>query len=173
MESSYLNLRIRNATIEDSATLLSWWNDGSVMAHAGFPEGLKTTLEHVQQQILSCDEKKRILIIELDKQAIGEMNFKYIMDDVVSIGIKLCESSHQNKGLGKLCLSMLIHELFKMHVSKVICDTNLANVRAQHVYESLGFIKTAIHRDAWRNQVGELQSIVDYELKESDFHSSL
>lgn len=173
MECCYLNLRIRNAINEDGAILLKWWNDGSVMAHAGFPEGLKTSLEKIQEQIAGWNDKKRCLIIELDNQAIGEMNYNFISADVVSIGIKLCETDYQNQGLGKRCLSMLIRELFNMNARQVICDTNLNNIRAQHVYESLGFRKTAIHENSWENQIGELQSSVDYELKESDFVSYL
>ncbi len=43
-------------------------------------------------------------------------------------------------------------------------DTNLKNERAQHVYEKLGFRKTAVEYDSWTNQVGELQSQVFYTL---------
>lgn len=39
----------------------------------------------------------------------------------------------------------------------------------QHVYELLGFKKTAIHENSWKNQLGELQTTIDYELKVSDF----
>jgi uncharacterized protein YodC (DUF2158 family) len=34
------NLTIRNATSKDTSILCKWWNDGKVMAHAGFPNGL-------------------------------------------------------------------------------------------------------------------------------------
>ena len=37
-------LRIRNAVPADCRRLADWWNDGAVMAHAGFPNGLGTTL---------------------------------------------------------------------------------------------------------------------------------
>ncbi|WP_279306871.1 hypothetical protein [Paenibacillus pseudetheri] len=33
------NLVIRNATANDVPLLYSWWNDGKIMAHAGFPNG--------------------------------------------------------------------------------------------------------------------------------------
>lgn len=47
----YKNLRIRNATIEDAKILTTWWNDGAVMAHAGFPNGIGETPEHVAEKI--------------------------------------------------------------------------------------------------------------------------
>ena len=42
MEHTYKNLTIRNATVDDAAILADWWNDGTIMAHAGFPDGLGT-----------------------------------------------------------------------------------------------------------------------------------
>jgi ribosomal protein S18 acetylase RimI-like enzyme len=46
----------------------------------------------------------------------------------------------------------------------VLLDTNLNNTRAQHVYEKLGFQKTGVRLNSWTDQLGRLQSAVDYEL---------
>ena len=35
----YRNLTIRDAVVQDAEQLAQWWNDGRVMAHAGFPNG--------------------------------------------------------------------------------------------------------------------------------------
>ena len=40
-------LTIRQAEAADAKQLAAWWNDGAVMAHAGFPNGLGTTEEEV------------------------------------------------------------------------------------------------------------------------------
>lgn len=65
---------------------------------------------------------------------------------------------------------MLINDLFKdLGYKKIVLDTNLNNLRAQHVYEKLGFQKLRVNVDAWKNQLGELQSSIDYELEEKDF----
>ena len=65
---------------------------------------------------------------------------------------------------------MLIDFLFtKLQYQKIILDTNLKNERAQHVYEQLGFRKVQVRENSWRNQLGELQSSVDYELLPDDF----
>ena len=37
------NLIIRNATIQDATFLATWWNDGKIMAHTGFPNGTGQT----------------------------------------------------------------------------------------------------------------------------------
>lgn len=47
--------------------------------------------------------------------------------------------------------------------------TNLKNERAQHVYEKLGFTKLRVNENSWINQIGELQSSIDYELYQKDF----
>lgn len=60
---------------------------------------------------------------------------------------------------------MLICALFEESgYEKIILDTNLKNERAQHVYEKLGFKKVRINYDSWKNQIGELESSMDYEL---------
>ena len=47
---------IRDAKIEDAARLCRWWNDGDVMAHAGFPNGLGTTVARVEAQIKNAGD---------------------------------------------------------------------------------------------------------------------
>ena len=47
MNLQYSNLTIRTAVPADAEQLAAWWNDGAVMAHAGFPLGLGITEEKV------------------------------------------------------------------------------------------------------------------------------
>ena len=37
------------------------------------------------------------------------------------------------------------------------------------IVQKFGFKRIAIHCDSWKNQLGELQSTVDYELTKGDF----
>lgn len=175
-------LCIKNAEQEDCKQLVSWWNDGAVMAHAGCPNGLGTNEEKVQKQIAAdSDDTRRRLIIWYDGNRIGEMSYANLGDSLeetgedtienrtADIGIKICNPTFQEKGLGKIVLSMLIRELFSRGYTKIVLDTNLKNKRAQHVYERLGFQKVNIRMDAWIDQVGEKQSVVDYELTKEHF----
>lgn len=170
MKIIYNDLCIRNAEEKDCEQLAAWWNDGSVMAHAGFPNGLGITEAEIQEQIANdSDSTKRRLIIEYRGNAIGEMSFYVYEGKKVEIGIKICNSAFQGKGLGRVVLSMLIEELFSKGYELVFLDTNLRNTRAQHVYELLGFKKTAIYENSWENQLGEPQTLIGYELRISDF----
>lgn len=162
----YENLTVRQAEAADARQLCAWWNDGAVMAHAGFPDGLGTTEEEVIKGL-----GKGRMVIEESGRLIGECNYREVNDGVAEIGIKICETDCQNRGVGRKVLSMLIGWLFRSGCSKIILDTNLANTRAQHVYESLGFCRVRTNIDSWRDQRGRLQSSVDYELTKEAFVS--
>lgn len=164
------NLTIRNAAVRDAEQLAAWWNDGAVMAHAGFPMGLSESVEEVAEKIGKDTEENRRLIIEKDGRPVGEMNYRKVAEGVAEIGIKICDFSLHGQGLGKKLLSMMISSLFRdFGYQKIVLDTNLENKRAQHVYEELGFRKVCVHENSWRNQLGEPQSSVDYEMYPGDF----
>lgn len=173
MERKYNELTIRNARKEDAGQLCTWWNDGAVMAHAGFPNGLGTTVEEVTAKIdEESDETVRRHIILWKDAAIGEMVCRNLGNSTCEIGIKICDANSQNKGLGKIALSLFIDGLFhEFGYRKILLDTNLENKRAQHVYEQIGFRKIRTNIDSWKDQLGNLQSSVDYELTEQDFIS--
>ena len=168
------SLTIRDATLADAPLLGKWWRDGGVMAHAGFPNGLTITDGEIAESLKNdTDETHRRLIIEADSIAIGEMNYRRKGDNIAEIGIKICDFSMQNKGLGTRFLRMLIEALFSRGYEKIILDTNFNNKRAQHVYEKIGFIKVGERVDSWKNQLGEPQSSIDYELTKTGYIEQL
>lgn len=172
MNICYHDICIRDAEPKDCAQLATWWNDGAVMAHAGFPKGLGITAAQVEQQIAAdTDTTRRRLMIDYQGTSIGEMCFYVSEHTKYEVGIKICEPSFQEKGLGRIILSMLIEELFHRGATLIFLDTDLKNTRAQHVYELLGFKKVAVRPDSWKDQLGQLQSTVDYELINKDFHN--
>lgn len=161
----YEDLTIRQAEPADAKQLAAWWNDGAVMAHAGFPNGLGTDEEKVIKGLGSgC------MVIAENDRLIGECSYRDVGSGVAEIGIKICEADCQNRGVGRKVLSMLIGWLFQNGYAKIVLNTNLANTRAQHVYESLGFRKVRTNMNSWKDQLGRLQSSVDYALVETDFH---
>ena len=164
MELQHGNILLRDATKTDAKQLAEWWNDGAVMAHAGFPNGLGTTVEEV---IAGLGNGR--LVLQEGERLIGEACYRKVGEAIVEIGIKICETDCQNRGLGRIILSMLISWLFEQGFEKIVLDTNLTNKRAQHVYESLGFQKMRVNVDSWTDQLGNKQSAVDYELTEDNF----
>ena len=164
MHIQYDTLLIRDAVTADAQQLTAWWNDGAVMAHAGFPLGLGTTVE-----IVIAGLGNGRLVLEENERLIGEACYRKVGEGIAEIGIKICETDCQNRGLGRIILSMLISWLFEQGFEKIVLDTNLTNKRAQHVYESLGFQKMRVNVDSWTDQLGNKQSAVDYELTEDNF----
>ncbi|MCL2839941.1 MAG: GNAT family N-acetyltransferase [Defluviitaleaceae bacterium] len=165
------NLTIRNAMSGDAEQLCTWWNNGEIMAHAGYPNGLGETPESTRKSLAKdSDETCRRHIIEQDGYPIGEMVYRN-KGGAAEIGIKICEVSSQEKGIGTVLLTMFIDALFTHYgYEKVILDTSLTNKRAQHVYENkLGFKKLRINENAWRDQLGKWQSAIDYEMTKEDW----
>lgn len=160
---------IRDWTYNDVATILKWWNDGSVMAHAGFPLGLNKTREDIEWLIQNSDGKHR-MIIEIHNHRVGELVYYEVDRKSVEIGIKICETAFQNKGYGTTILKMLITYLFQeLCYDRIVLDTSFENTRARHVYEKLGFTQVAIHEDAFMDQLGNALTVVDYALDKKDW----
>ena len=171
MNLTYKKITIREAIPADAKQLCIWWNDGLVMAHAGFPNGLgiseKAVIEKLEMQDLQNTCRH---IIEYEGRPIGEMNYIRMDEKACEMGIKICEADMQNRGIGKLVLSLFIKGLFEeLGYNKICLYTNLNNKRAQHVYEQLGFQKVRVNLDSWKDQLGNLQSSVDYELVRDGF----
>lgn len=172
MHLTYKQITIHNAEEKDAQILANWWNDGAVMAHAGFPNGLGTTAKKVAGDLVKdSDDTRRRLILEYEGCPIGEMCYRNVGNGTADIGIKICEQSYQEKGIGRIALSMLIQALFDSGYATIALDTDLENKRAQHVYEKLGFQKLRVNENSWKNQLGQWRSSVDYALTEEDFHN--
>ena len=165
-------LTIRNALSSDAEQLCEWWNDGKIMAHAGFPNGINTSVDEIKKSLATdSDETHRRHIIELNGKPIGEMNYRNKGSNIAEIGIKICDFTEQEKGLGTTLLTIFIDTLFTQYgYDKIILDTNTKNKRAQHIYENkLGFKMVRVRENSWRDQLGELQSAIDYELTKEDW----
>jgi len=168
------NLTIRNAKPSDAEQLCIWWNDGKIMSHAGFPNGLNEQPAKIRESLAKdSDETRRRHIIENNGTPIGEMNYSNKGEGVAQIGIKICDFTQQEKGLGTTLLIMFIDALFSHYgYYKIILDTNTKNKRAQHVYENkLGFKRVKVRENSWVDQLGEPQSYIDYELLKEDWKS--
>lgn len=168
-------LMIRSAEIRDAEQLTAWWNDGKVMEHAGFPHGLGTSEDEVKKLIENGDKDgKHRLVIEIDGKPSGEMCWSKVGESpkTAEIGIKICDLPHQEKGFGTSLLKMLIGYLFEEEGFEAVClDTMIENKRAQHVYEKLGFVKLRENKDCWTDQLGNLRTSVDYELKRENWEA--
>lgn len=168
MNKKLKHITIRSAEINDVELLKAWWSDGAVMAHAGFPNGIETDKEKLKQRIINQQGKEdssQLLVIQNEDYRIGEMNYRSVGESVYEVGIKICDKEERSKGHGRLCFILLLDHLFNTNkAKKVILDTNMKNTGAQKFYEGLGFIKVKENIDCWKDQLGNLQSAIDYEM---------
>ena len=88
MHLQYHDLTIRDALPSDAPQLVLWWNDGAVMAHAGFPLGLGTTIEKEAARLPAPGR----LMLEYRGRPIGEMSWRDA-ENAAEIGIKICDGT--------------------------------------------------------------------------------
>lgn len=164
------DLTVRRASLNDAPLLAAWWNDGRLMAHAGFPQGTGQTAAQVEAELRDDAGRRRCrLILEKGRSPVGEMIcFATEENGTMGIGIKI-GVEHQNQGLGKQYLSMVVAALFASGCQKVVLDTDSENRRAQHVYETLGFRRGLICPDAFQDPAGHMHTAVNYSLIPTDF----
>jgi RimJ/RimL family protein N-acetyltransferase len=162
-------ITIRSAIEKDIDVLCSWWADGKVMAHAGFPNGLETDKVKLLDRIVKQNREEypnhQLLMIEIDGfKPIGEMNYRLVEEDVFEIGIKICDFNEHSKGYGKVAIELLLEYLktYK-NAKKIVLDTNLKNTKAQRFYKQLGFEEVRVEKDSWKDQLGVLQGAVHFE----------
>ncbi len=175
------NIVIRSAIVDDAIQLNKWWNDGKVMEHAGFPNGIGESLDDTIANIRGREGKlSQLCIIEIDGKRVGELSYSIRGDGAAYPGWKICEFGYQNRRYGPKIIRMLFEFLFtdevinsKFLIEKIVWDTMLENKRAQYVYENkLGARKIGVRQDCWKDQNGQLRTAVDYELSKEDFFNA-
>lgn len=169
---------IRSVTLDDAILLNEWWNDGKVMEHAGFPNGLGQSLDDIIENIKSSEGKlSQLCMIEIEGRPIGELNYSIKGDGAAYPGWKICDFAYHNRGYGPKIITMLLEFLFtneyinsKFPIDKIIWDTMVENKRAQYVYEhKIKARKIGIKENSWQDQLGNWRSSVDYEINREEF----
>ncbi len=165
---------IRTVTDDDVFYLVKWWNDGCVMEHAGFYDGIDTTCQRVYCQIQDeMDEKEKLrLIIEINKNPVGEMVYK-VQNNDVEIGIKICERNYQNHGYGQKILIMFFDELFSRGYKNILISTLKRNKRARYVYKKLGAKIQKIEYKSYKDSYGEMLDCIFYILNSEEFYRNI
>lgn len=172
---------IRSANIDDAVQLNKWWNDGNVMDHAGFPNGLGQSLEDTIRSIENWEGKlSQLCIIEIDGRSVGELSYRIKDDNTAYPGWKICDFNYQNQGYGTKIIMMLFEFIFtdeainsRIPIKKIVWDTMIENKRAQYTYENkIGARKVGIRKDSWKDQTGKLRTSVDFEISKGRFFNA-
>jgi RimJ/RimL family protein N-acetyltransferase len=112
MEIRSDNICIRKATIDDARILCTWWNDTEIMAYAGFPNGWNISEEEIVKMLSKeTDKDAGRLIIEIDDKPCGEMVYNNKENNVVELGLKMCDPAIITKGYGAKALKMFMNHV--------------------------------------------------------------
>jgi ribosomal-protein-alanine N-acetyltransferase len=143
-------LVIRTATAQDANLLHELWTDPRVMAHVGFPHGLRITRREIEQRLQEPVESEfdRVLVVVL--AATGESMGECAMhtpdeEGIAEIDVKLLPSFWGNK-YGTEVSRGLVGYLFN-HTPCLAVGTspNVANIASIKMQETVGGVRVGEH----------------------------
>lgn len=138
-------VELRPTTEADLDDLAALWNDGDVMLHVGFPDGLGATPQHMAAWLerLRADPARRHYSVHTpDLGFCGEVYARIdAANDLAELDIKL-RTEAQGRGIARAALGRMISEVFSAgEVSRAYVEPDRRNVAAVALYERLGFLE--------------------------------
>lgn len=139
-----MKIVIKETEKEDLQNVMNLWNDGQVMFFVGFPNGLNTTIEKMEdwlENIKKMEFTKHYSIYEEELGYCGETFYSVDrINDLATLDIKLFPKS-RGKGIAIYALSYAINEVFKNNLaSRAYVEPSPKNMKALKLYEKLGFV---------------------------------
>lgn len=158
----------RPATVEDAQCLKAWYEDGRLMGPVGFPKGLVTDLDLLKHKLDHPKPGAQLFMIEYDGAVIGEVNYHDMTDQECCMGIKIA-LDYQGQGLGKKAAKLFADYLFALYpIESIVMDPMADNVRAIHVYESIGFQREKLIENIWIDPEGQSRDALVMRLRRQD-----
>lgn len=155
---------IKPITDDDLPMLMTWWNDGRVMVHVGYPQGLGLTINDMKTYMKKWRNDQtsiRMIICLKDATPIGETAFHNYRPELkeTEIGIKICRPELWGQGLGTEALQAMTNYAFlHLGVKRVLLNPSKTNIRIIHVNQKCGY-----------RTIGEKDGGLLMELKKSDW----
>jgi len=139
-------LVIRPVEERDLPYLVRWWNDGTVMAGVGAPEGLGITLEEIKRKYWprwrTAKHGLMGIICLRDGTPIGETNLHDYNKEKneVELGLKICRPDLWNRGLGTEALMLMSGYAFEvLRVERIVVNPAKSNQRIIRVNRKCGY----------------------------------
>lgn len=170
MQMKQDDITLRTAVLSDAPILNQLWNDGELMKHVGFPEGIGQSLSETEDNIRSWENKRsQLFIIEQAGEPIGECYIIYRPNDTTAYpGWKISQVTKQNQGLGTRVVLMLCEHIFSdPAITAIYWDTLGSNDQVRHVYRNK-FGLDEIKVEPWTDPSGETREVVAYQLDRND-----
>lgn len=139
-------LVIRTASIQDVDLIYELWTDPRVMANVGFPHGLRTTREEIEEGLRkpSDSEFKRLLVVELRAtgQPIGQCLMHHPDEEgIAETDIKLLPAFWGHKYGVEVKRGLVAHLFTHTGCTAVQATPNVGNIASIKMQESVGGVR--------------------------------
>lgn len=136
-------LRVRAAVEDDAMRIHALWTDPRVTTFVGFPHGIPTSVEKIEEQIERDRDRpfKRLLIVERrsDGLAIGQVKLGEPDDAGISEPDIKLDPAHWGQGYGRELWRGMIAHLFAVSTCGIVQGTpNIANSASISMMKSCG-----------------------------------
>ncbi|MEA5039730.1 MAG: GNAT family protein [Clostridiaceae bacterium] len=136
-------IEIEETTKEDLPHIMALWNDGEVMGHVGFPEGLGVTLPELEDWLswaVQLPYRCHYSIYTDDLGYCGETFYNVDAEKLGALDIKLTAEA-RGKGIAGQALAFAIGKAFGQgKAERVYVDPHPENAPALRLYDRLGFV---------------------------------
>ena len=139
-------LVVRAATVQDIELIYELWTDPRVMANVGFPHGLRTTREEIEERLRKPydSEFERLLVVELEDtgQPIGQC-YMHLPDEkgISETDIKLLPGFWGHKYGVETKRGLVAHLFTNTNCTAVGASPNVGNIASIKMQESVGGVR--------------------------------
>ncbi|MHB8071660.1 MAG: GNAT family N-acetyltransferase [Candidatus Cryosericum sp.] len=177
-------ISIRPLELGDEEYLYRWWNDGSVMARAGWFYGKLESKEAIRDTVVahrgdaeSPDTARRFMVCKRGSmEPIGEAGYSNwdAHNQSVSIHFGVYEGDEQQKAYGLDALYHFVDFLFRyLNLNKIELTTMPDDKSAVDMYHRMGFQDIGIIRQAQSDsRVGGFSDLIYMDLLRSEWSAA-
>jgi ribosomal-protein-alanine N-acetyltransferase len=90
-------------------------------------------------------------VYELNKEVIGYIGFRLDLDKAEMMNV-VVNKLYQNEGYGQKLISYGLNQLIALDVKTISLEVRQSNLRAQHIYEKLGFKQSHLRKNYYKNE---------------------
>lgn len=160
-------LTIRRAAVADAEMFYALWTNPDVMKHVGFPNGLPTTRQEIEERLQNQGEEVygRLLVVVL--QATGERIGECFMTQPNTAGVAETDvkllPAHWGHKYGVEIKRGLLNYLFKHTACSCVQATpNIHNIASIKMQEAVGGIRAGTGKSLIPQAAGEKSVTVEY-----------
>ena len=143
---NYENITIRSMTNTDEAAVCEFFDAMGGESRAFFNR-MNTNRKHAVSFCQTPSQKRRYFIAELDGKAVGLVFFLDWNTKIPELGVAV-RDEYQGNGIGKKLVRFAVDLAKESDKGGIILTTHIANIRAQALYEELGFSCLGTYKNA-------------------------